>query len=156
VTPTAAAGAGIATASYAGTADWQASTGDAVDVTLLPTAATLVVHAPAAARVGVATSLSATLTSAQTPLAGAPVTLAIGTAACTASTDTNGLATCGVQAVAPLGSQSVVAALGGDPWHMATQANATTIVYGMTTGGSFVVGDVAAAKGSTVTMWSPD
>jgi hypothetical protein len=167
MTPSEAAGAYSITASFAGDATHLASADTAdFEVTLEDTA--LTASADAFVANEQPTSLSATLTDpadasegeAASPIAGKPVSLTLGSGAsaqsCSAVTDASGVASCSIGAVAqPLGAADVTAAFAGDAFHQPASAATVTRVFSGLARGVFVVGDLSAVAGATVTWWSP-
>lgn len=91
-----------------------------------------------------------------TPLAGESMTLTVGGASCTATTDASGRATCGVTPTA-LGPQTLGARFAGDPSYLPSQDSKATLLFANAASGQFVLGDTtvaAATVGQTdVTFW---
>jgi PKD repeat protein len=87
-------------------------------------------------------------------LGGHAVTIVLGTAMCTATTDVTGRARCVIDAsLLPLGPATVTATFAGDELYTAASASAPVVLFAPPAGGVFVVGDKTAA--GTVTFWSP-
>ncbi len=86
-------------------------------------------------------------------LQGHHVTFAAGGATCTASTNAAGEAFCTLPAAAlALGPSTVTVRFDGDTLYSTSTAAVEVVVYGMPTGGLFVVGDRSAT--GAVTFWS--
>ena len=167
ITPTEAAGVYPITASFAGD-DSHLASSDAADfeVVLEDTALTASINAFISN--GQPTTLSATLTDpadaaeseAASPISGKLVSLTLGTGAsaqsCSGLTNGSGEASCSIPAVdQPPGAAGVAATFAGDAFFQLASATTTSTVFSSLTRGAFVVGDLSAVPGATVTWWSP-
>ena len=84
-------------------------------------------------------------------LAGHELTLAAGSASCTATTGSDGVASCALQGAVSLGPAKVTATFAGDDRYEGASATGASILYRFPARGAFVIGD-----GSTtglVTFW---
>jgi PKD repeat protein len=87
-------------------------------------------------------------------LEGHTITIAVGPAECTATTDVTGLARCTINASAlPVGPARVTVTSAEDRLYTTASASAPVVLYGLPVGGLFVVGERAAT--GNVTFWSP-
>ena len=113
---------------------------------------------------GTPTVLSAVLTdssaSALTPIINRTVTLTLGSGAsaqyCTAITDNSGIARCSINQVnQPLGPGGTVTGnFGGDDLYLASSTIESTLIFAYpAAGGTFVIGDLNAVVGNSVTFW---
>lgn len=143
------AGAGTATAAFAGDSEYLASNDDSpFDVTLQETATLYTGPTPAAAG-SLATLTGLLLEEGVLPIAGRTVQLTVGTGAgaqsCSGTTDAAGVVTCSVGALTqPLGPNPAMAAFAGDAFYEASQGTGEVLVYAVLDRGSFVVGDQSA------------
>ncbi|MGZ8845201.1 MAG: hypothetical protein ACXW3C_01945 [Pyrinomonadaceae bacterium] len=111
---------------------------------------------------GSSTALTATLKdNSGGAISGRSVTLTLGAGAgaqsCSALTNSNGVATCTISNVTqPLGPGTLSADFAGDANYLPSSGVAETIIFSYlsaTGGGSFVVGDVNALAGNSITFW---
>jgi hypothetical protein len=143
-------------ATFAGNLDYLTSTTSRiVQLAPPPTPTTLVIGTTTPVLGGTPTVLSATLfDDSGSRIAGATLTLKLGSQSCTGVTDANGVARCTVPATDPLGPTTVTASFAGDVSHFPSNASLGTYLYARGPGGgSFVVGDQSAALGANVTFW---
>jgi hypothetical protein len=121
---------------------------------------TITYDGPTVVAQGQGVTLSATLSQdGFAPVVGAQVDLALGNQSCTATTDDDGEAACGLGPVtADLGPQTVTASFAGDDVYAPSQnTSASTIVFAFA--GHFVLGDrtvaAASAAGGALNFWGP-
>ena len=102
---------------------------------------------------GSSVTLTATLLEdGLTPIGNRILTLTLGGAACTASTNAQGVATCAVPQIATLGPTVVGASFAGDASYLPASTSSMVTLYALAPGGgAFVVGDRTAT--GTVTFW---
>lgn len=97
------------------------------------------------------TMLTARLLEDGSPIGGRVVTLSLGTSACNATSDANGVVSCGV-APATLGPTAATASFGGDAYYASSRVSVSTMLYAnAANAGAFVIGD--ATTTGTVTYW---
>ena len=148
-----------ATATFAGSSQYEASSGSAAFEVLKET--TLLSYTgPTIIANNLPITLSAVLTEDDGPaVVGRTVSLTLGSGAsaqtCSGVTNPAGAASCVIALVnQPLGPGTVSASFAGDAYYLPSSASASTIVFQWTTGGNFVIGNGNAAIGSTATFWS--
>ncbi len=134
-----------------------AGTGKAT-VTVGPRPATVEYAGPAGLQASsphVAARLVDALDATTAQLAGHAVTISLGAGSCSGTTDVTGVARCVIDASsAPLGPSTVTVSFAGDDLYAAAgPVTAPVVLYELPTGGTFVVGDLAAAH--DVLFWSP-
>ena len=142
------------TATFAGDASYAASTGTATFTVVVANSKPTTVQLASVAPVlkGSSTTLSGTLRTGSTPVAGKTLTLTLGTQSCHATTNATGTATCSVTALDAAGQVQVKGAFAGDATYQASFATGTAIIYTFAPGGgSFVVGD--RSDTGSVTFW---
>jgi len=93
------------------------------------------------------------------PIAGRTVTFTLGSGGsaqtCNGVTDATGIATCTITPVAqPLGPGVVGDVFAGDAFYLASSASSNTIIFAFLASGAFVIGDLNATIGTSVTFWS--
>jgi len=91
-------------------------------------------------------------------IAGRSVTFTVGSGAsaqsCTGLTDASGLAACDIASVdQPLGPGTIASTFAQDDYYLASSDTDSLIVYAFPSKGGFVVGDVSATTGATVTFF---
>lgn len=151
---TLAPGSYTATASFAGDELYLAAPDATASFQVNRESTTATVTAPNAVAAG-PVQLRGTVFEDGLPLAGASVTLSLGSLTCPAVTDTNGVAACGVVATV-LGPASVGISYAGDVDYSGSSASLASgaLVFAFAPGaGSFAIGDGNAAAGTTVTFW---
>jgi hypothetical protein len=120
---------------------------------VVPVAWTLTSTSPTVVLDGTTATLSALLLDqAGRPVADIAVTVRLGTQSCAATTAADGTATCTITVAQPLGPVTADAAFAANPAYRPS-ALVRGVVYGLTAGGSFVIGDKNVVVGSTVTFW---
>src|SRR5262249_25665832 len=126
-------------------------------VDIQPRPATITYTGPSglnASSAAVAARLADAADAGSARLEGHTITIAVGSAECTATTDVTGLARCTINASAlPLGPASVSVTSTEDRLYTTVSASAPVVLYALPAGGVFVVGDRAAT--GNVTFWSP-
>ncbi|MFI5713347.1 hypothetical protein [Kribbella sp. NPDC051620] len=159
-TPQQVPGPYTATASFAGSTQYEATTSPGVAFTLNKEQTTLTYTGPAFAGNGDPATLSARLTEDDpTPVAGRTVQLTLGTGSgaqsCSGVTNAGGIASCTIASVnQPGGPTTVTAAFAGDAYYLPSTTSASVVVFTWTPGGNFVIGDGNATVGATATFWS--
>jgi hypothetical protein len=93
------------------------------------------------------------------PIAGRNIHFTLGTGVtaqtCDAVTNLLGVASCVINPVSqPLGPGIVTAEFAGDAFYQPSSDNAETILFAFLDHGSFALGDLSSAVGSTATFWS--
>jgi hypothetical protein len=85
------------------------------------------------------------------------VTITMGSGAgsnsCTGTTNKSGTATCTIVVNQPLGPNTVAANFSGDAFYRPASDTEAVVVFAFPSSGSFVIGDLNAAVGNTVTFW---
>jgi hypothetical protein len=159
-TPQQVPGPYTATASFAGSSQYAASTSAGVPFTLNKEQTTLTYTGPAFVGNGDPATLSAKLTEDDpTPVAGRTVQLTLGTGggaqSCSGVTSATGIASCTIASVnQPGGPATVTATFAGDAYYLPSATTATVVVFTWTPGGNFVIGNGNATTGTTATFWS--
>src|SRR5258706_6443962 len=88
------------------------------------------------------------------PIAGRTVSFTFGAQVCSGSTIASGVASCTVLANSALGTSiPITATFVGDAFYLPSSDSATAVVFAFPSRGAFIVGDVSAAGGGTVTWW---
>jgi len=95
------------------------------------------------------------------PIAGRTIHFTLGTGVtaqtCDAVTNLFGIASCVISPVAqPLGPGIVTAEFAQDAYYQASSDSAATILFAFLDSGSFALGDLSAAEGSSVAFWSSE
>ena len=108
---------------------------------------------------GTATMSGVLLEDGLVPIAGRTVTFTLGSGGsaqtCNGVTDASGLATCAITPVAqPLGPGVVGDVFAGDAFYLPSSASANTIIFAFLANGAFVIGDLNAPLGTSITFWS--
>jgi uncharacterized repeat protein (TIGR01451 family) len=108
---------------------------------------------------GTATMSGVLLEDGLVPIAGRTVTFTLGSGGsaqtCNGVTDASGIATCAITPVAqPLGPGVVGDVFAGDAFYLPSSASANTIIFAFLANGAFVIGDLNAPIGTSVTFWS--
>jgi von Willebrand factor type A domain/Bacterial Ig-like domain (group 3) len=157
ITPSEAAGTYPITATFAGDAQHNPTSGTAHYV-VTREETTTTYTGPTVIANGVPTTLSGVLKEdGTTPIAGRTLTLTLGTGAtaqsCTGTTNASGSASCTLTPSQPLGPGTVSAAFAGDAFYLPSSDSASTISFEFLAHGSFVIGDGNAANGTSVTFW---
>jgi Bacterial Ig-like domain (group 3) len=161
ITPTQKAGTLTITASFAGNADYQAST-DAESFAVTREETTLTYIGPTVILQGASgVTLKAKLledgTTAPTPV-GRTITLGLGTQTCTGATDASGIASCSLTFTGALGPEPLSATFAGDAYYLpSSDASRTATVFAFPSQGAFVLGDIPvglAGPATTLTWWS--
>jgi hypothetical protein len=159
ILPNEAAGPYAVAASFAGDAQYTASSDTKTfivtreETTLTYTGDTLIAN-------GTTAHLSAVLLEdGATAITGRPVTFTLGSGAsaqmCSSTTAPTGLASCSISPVAqPLGPGTVSADFAGDSFYLPSSAQKNTLLFAFLDHGSFVVGDQSAGLYLSVTFWS--
>ena len=148
-----------ATATFAGSSQYEASSGSSPFVILKETTV-LTYTGPTLVANNLPITLTAVLTEDDGPaVVGRTVSFVLGSGgsaqSCSGVTNASGGASCVIAVVnQPLGPGTVSASFAGDAYYLPSSASATTIVFQWTSGGSFVIGDGNAAIGATATFWS--
>jgi hypothetical protein len=152
-------GAYIATASFAGTSQYDAST-DSASFVIKKETTVLTYTGPTLIANGLPITLIGVLTEDDGPFVqGRTVNFVLGTGGsaqtCSGVTNASGLASCVIALVnQPLGPGTVSASFAGDAFYLPSSDSATTIVFQWTTGGNFVIGNGNSGLGVTATFWS--
>jgi len=146
---------------FAGTADLRASAASAPFTVRAGSGGTLAYTGPAAIPVLRSTRLSAVLVDGgSAPLPGKRLTFTVGSGRsaqhCSGRTDANGRASCTLRVVQPLGPRPLEVAFAGDASAPAAVERREVVLFAYPARGTFVVGDVSAASGGTVTCWGRD
>jgi hypothetical protein len=144
------AGSYTASMSYAGNTTYAATTASA-PFTITREETQLIAKVSDAIINGNSIALSAELLEDYLfPVGGRTVTLKLGTASCTATTNGLGFATCTVPRAPNLGSLTFTATFAGDAYYLPSSATRSTIVCSFPSGGSFVIGD---RNSGSVNFW---
>ena len=123
-----------------------------VPATLTPAVATAWVGGPFPT--GQPVTLYGSLFAGWLPLANQTLTMSLGSASCDATTNWIGLAQCTVVPTGPLGPTSSTVSFAGNGTYAASSDSRDALLYSFPTGGGeFVVGDVSAGDGGSVTFW---
>jgi Bacterial Ig-like domain (group 3) len=158
LTPNEAAGVYTLTASFAGDADFLASS-DSVAFTITKEETALHYTGPTLIANAMNVSFSALLKEDDiTPIAGRTVSITIGSGGsaqtCSGVTDAGGTATCSILVNQPLGpGLPIHAEFAGDAFYLPSSDDATGLVFAFLDHGTFAVGDGNAATGASVTFW---
>jgi hypothetical protein len=159
ITPTQPAGAVTVTAAFAGDGGYLGAT-DARPFQITRQETTATYTGPLVIASGQPVTLEGRLVeeSGPVPVEGRPLRLALGTQACTGTTDATGTATCVLAGVAvPLGPQPLSAAFAGDAYYEpSSDGSRQAIVFAFPSRGAFTVGDRSAAASARVTWWSAE
>lgn len=145
------AGSYAVSMSYAGSPTYAAST-TSTPFTIAREETALIGQVSDAVINGNSISLSAVLLEDSIlPVANRTVTLKLGTASCTATTNLLGYATCSVPRASVLGPTTFTATFAGDVYYLPSSTSRSTIVCAFASGGSFVIGD---RNSGSVSFWS--
>jgi Tol biopolymer transport system component len=95
------------------------------------------------------------------PIANRPVSLSLGEGSgaqmCSSITNNNGAASCTIGNISqPLGPGTISTSFAGDGNYLASAANAAALIFAYPVnsgGGTFVIGDIGAEVGNSVTFW---
>ncbi len=88
------------------------------------------------------------------PIAGRTVDFTLGAQACSGVTDVLGSASCDILVASPLGeSIPITATFTGDAFYLPSSDDATAFVFAFPSRGAFVLGNLSAAGGGTLTWW---
>lgn len=153
------AGSNTATASFAGDAQWLATTAS-VPFNINKEETTLTYTGPTVIANGVNTFFTAVLMEDGTvPINGRPVTITLGTGSSTQSciglTGPTGVASCPIVPAQPLGPGTVRADFFGDAFYLPSSASASTIMFAFLSRGAFVIGSGDSTMGSKVDFFGP-
>ncbi|HVC86975.1 MAG TPA: hypothetical protein VNC40_06050 [Gaiellaceae bacterium] len=142
LTPSSAAGADTLNVGFAGGGGWDPSS-TASPFTVTREETTLAYTGSTAIAQGSPATLSGVLKEdGATGIAGRTVVFSLGAQSCSGVTDASGAASCVIASVVgPTGPRTVTASFGGDGYYVPASDSASALVYGVTAGGSFVVGD---------------
>jgi hypothetical protein len=147
-----------ATAAFAGSTQYEASSGTAPFVIMKEVTVTTYTGPTLIAQALPAT-LRAVLKEDDGPaVSGRTVSFVLGTGgsaqACSGVTSVLGEASCVIPVVnQPLGPGTVSASFAGDAFYLPSSASAATIIFEWTSGGNFVIGNGNAGTGTTATFW---
>jgi FtsP/CotA-like multicopper oxidase with cupredoxin domain len=127
-----------------------------VEITVTKEETTLAYTGPTVILNGGNVTVTALLTEDDpTPVAGRTVTFTLGAQSCIGVTNASGVASCIIAVSSPLGAAiPITVTFAGDAYYLSSAASATAVVFAFPTRGAFVVGDLSAAGGGTVTWWS--
>lgn len=127
-------GAVTAAADFAGNGDYLASDDPGVLFTVTKEEATLALSAPATVVFGDTVTLTATLREdGSTPISGRAVDFVLGSATCSGSTDSSGIATCAFPATGGSGATAASASFAGDTTYARTSDQRSVTVQLQTT-----------------------
>ena len=155
ITPQEASGNYSLTATFAGNASYaQSSASTPFTVTREETALTFAAGSPTVIANSKPATFSATLKEdGITAISGRSVVIGLGGQSCTGTTDLTGTASCTIVVNQPLGPNTVQATFAGDTFYLPSSTSEPVLDFAFLSSGSFVVGNLNAATGQTVTFW---
>ena len=162
ITPTLVPGPYTITASFAGNADYLASSSGGVPFALEKEQTTTTITSPdVILEGGSGATLSGTLLEdGTTPIEGRTLTLTLGSEECDGVTNSAGTATCSVPVTGKLGPEPLTASFAGDAYYLpSAESGKTATVFAFPSRGAFVLGDVTAATpfpATSVEFWGAD
>jgi hypothetical protein len=159
ITPNQAAGPVTLTATFAGDALFGGSSASTTfTVTKEETTLKFTASSPTMLANGQSATFSATLKEdGTTPISGRSVMITLGNGggaqSCTGTSNSSGTASCTIVVNEPLGPNTVAANFSGDAFYRPSSDKEAVVVFAFLGSGSFVIGDLNAAMGSSVTFW---
>ena len=162
LTPNQIAGAYTSTATFGGDSSFgPSSTSTSFVVTKEETLTKFTLASPTVLANGSSATFSATLKEdGVTPIVGRTLTFTLGTGSgaqsCSGTTDASGTASCTIGVNQSSGPNTVKAVFAGDGFYQSSSDSEAVIVFalgGNGAGGSFVIGDLNAVVGNSVTFW---
>jgi FtsP/CotA-like multicopper oxidase with cupredoxin domain len=127
-----------------------------VEITVTKEETSLAYTGPTVILNGANATLTAKLTEDDpTPVAGVTLNFTLGAQGCSGVTNASGVASCTILVSSALGTSiPITVNFAGDTFYEPSSANAVAIVFAFPSRGAFVLGDVSAGGGGTVTWWS--